>query len=263
VEFLLECVGFPPETDFEGLARQIEAKGESDPWRGPSGTHKRLPLAGGIELHFDREEGHDFHTLMPQFRVPHRLRVAVSTLTRIPDSPFDALLLGEANPLAPGHRDSYVGQQFWLATCIVDRRRLPQDLPQGHVLAVGTAGFALDVTYCGPNAGASHPEVLELPRGAYLAPLGGDDAPGGCMEVSLRVREIQHVRNPITGVFVEILETDAPGRPLILFVSRWQLEQDGLPAPRPGWRIEGTFLFSGRITGGLPRPPLETQRVFG
>ena len=83
------------------------------------------------------------------------------------------------------------------------------------------------------------------------------------MEVSLRVCEIRHVQNPITGVLVDILETDAPGRPVILFVSRWQLEKDGLPEPRPGWRIEGTFLFSGRIAGGLPRPPLKKRGAFG
>ncbi len=256
MEFLLECVGFPPETDFRALARKIETEGEPAPWRGPAGMHRSLALAGGVELVLDREEGQDFDTVMPQCRVPHRLRVAVESLDRVPDSPFDALLRGRANPPVPGDdadQDALGGDEsFELTTYLTDRRRLPPALPRGHVLAVGVAGFALDVTYCGPNDGVRHPAILEAPRGAFLEPLGGAASPGGCMEVSLRVREIKHVRNPITGALVEVLETDAPGRPLVLFVSRWQLAGDGLPGPRPGWRIEGTFLFSGRVAGGLP-----------
>ena len=53
----------------------------------------------------------------------------------------------------------------------------------------------------------------------------------------------------------KVLEVDAPGRPLDLFVSRWQLAADGFESPRPGWRIEGAFLFTGRVSGGLPRRP--------
>lgn len=261
MEFLLECIGFPPDADFEGLKRRIEREGEPAPWRGPGGKHLFLPLAGGLELFLDREEGQDFETLMPQCRVPYRLRVATHSLRAIPDSPFDALLVGEANPLIE-HHDSYAGQQYLLTTYLTDRRRLPARVPRGHVLAVSIAGFALDVTYCGPNEGARDPAILERARGALLEPLGGEDDPGGCMEVSLRVREILHVQNPLTGELVEVLETDAPGRPMRLFVSRWQLDQDGLPQPRPGWRIEGTFLFSGRIAGGL-RLPKRAERVFG
>ena len=62
----------------------------------------------------------------------------------------------------------------------------------------------------------------------------------------------------MTGEAVEMVVCAAPERPLVLFLSRWQLERDGLPAPRAGWRIEGTFLISGRLSGGLqparPRP---------
>ena len=57
--------------------------------------------------------------------------------------------------------------------------------------------------------------------------------------------------------------SDAPGRPLLLFVSPWQLSTDGLPAPRPGWRIEGHFLFTGVIAGGLPGPRRAITRSFG
>jgi hypothetical protein len=65
------------------------------------------------------------------------------------------------------------------------------------------------------------------------------------------VRAIHHLENPFTRERIELVEADAPGRPLDLFLSRWQLEAHALPAPRPGWRIEGVFLFNGRVAGGL------------
>ena len=89
-----------------------------------------------------------------------------------------------------------------------------------------------------------------------MRPLGDPEAPGGCSELSLRIKSIRHLLNPMSGRQVAILETDAPGRPLLLFVSPWQLAEEGLLAPRPGWRIEGTFLFSGTVSGGLPRTRL-------
>jgi len=262
MEFLLECIGFPPDADFAKVKRIIERDGEPAPWRGPGGTHLRLPLAGGIELFLDREAGQDFETVMPQCRVPHRLRVATERLVSIPDSPYDALLFGQANPLVD-HHESYAEQQFPITTFLTDRRRLPTKLERGHVLAVSVAGFALDVTYSGPNEGVRDTAIFDNPRGAFLQPLGGPEDPGGCMDLSLRVREILHVRNPLTDNLIEIIEADAPGRPLRLFVSRWQLDQDQLPQPRPGWRIEGTFMLTGRITGGLPRAPRRVRRAFG
>jgi hypothetical protein len=88
-----------------------------------------------------------------------------------------------------------------------------------------------------------------------LRPLDGEDEPGGCMELALPVRAIHHLENPFTHERIERVEVDAPGRPLDLFLSRWQLEAHGLPAPRPGWRLEGAFLFNGRVAGGLPSRP--------
>ena len=66
---------------------------------------------------------------------------------------------------------------------------------------------------------------------------------------------LRHLRNPVTGVDVDLLQVDAPGRPLDLFLSRWQLDKDGLARPRPGYRIEGTFLFNGRVAGGIVKTP--------
>ena len=125
------------------------------------------------------------------------------------------------------------------------------------------AGFALDVSYVGPNEGGADREVLERPRGARFSPLGGEHDPGGCMEVSLRVRSLRHLENPITGARVDLLEADAPGRPIPLFVSKWQLASDGVEEPRPGWRIEGVFVFAGRIAGGLSKPPQRVRQHFG
>ena len=46
----------------------------------------------------DQEEGQSFWTVLPHYRVPHRLRVAVERVVRPRDSPFDALLHGWACP---------------------------------------------------------------------------------------------------------------------------------------------------------------------
>jgi hypothetical protein len=146
---------------------------------------------------------------------------------------------------------------------LTDARRLPQRLKPGHVLAVSIAGFALDIDYIGPNPGVRDPGILEQRRGASVQPLAGDHQPAGCSQVSLRIKEVRLLRNRLTGRTVELLVTDAPERPLLLFVSPWQLERDRLPAPRPGWRVEGTFMFTGRITGGLPGPQGLARRSFG
>lgn len=260
VDFLLECVGFPPDHDLDALAQLVRERGEDIPWRGPAGEHKRLPLAGGLEVHLDREES-GLVSLWPYFVSPHRLRVQVESLAGVPDSPYHAHLVGVANPPPPGLPPES-SEGYRLSAYLTDRRRIPSALVPGHVLAVSVAGFALDIQAVGPNAGVRDQAILERPSGAALRPLGAADDPGGCMEVSLRVQEVRRVTNPITGIQVGILETDAPGRPLQLFVSEWQLEQDGLPAPRPGWRIEGAFLFTGRVSGGLPSQA-RRRRSFG
>jgi hypothetical protein len=105
--------------------------------------------------------------------------------------------------------------------------------------------------------------VLERASGASITPLDRPGDPVGCAEVSLRIQEVAHLENRITKLRFDRIETDAPERPHSLFVSRWQLEQDGLPPPRPGLRIEGTFLFLGRVAGGLPGPKKTARGAFG
>jgi hypothetical protein len=252
MDFLLECIGFPPGHDLEDLVTRVRREGESVAWRGPHGVHLRYPLPGGLEVRLDREGDESPWTLWPHYEVRRRLRVAVDSVQPLPDSPFDALLRGQANPPSPVAEPDVLARSYPLATYVSDARRLPQRVPPGHVLAVSVAGFALDVSYLGPNDGVRDARILEEAHGAALAPLGSSDhLPGGCMEVSLRIKELRSFLNPLTGLEVALLEADAPGRPLDLFVSRWQLEADGLEAPRPGWRIEGAFLFTGRASGGL------------
>lgn len=121
------------------------------------------------------------------------------------------------------------------------------------MLAVSFAGFAVHVDRVIPNEEVTPRTVLDRPAGAVIRPLGSPEEPGGCCDVSLRIRAIQHLRNDVTGEPVEIAVCDAPDRPVALLLSPWQLERDGLPPIRPGLRIEGTFLFTGRIAGGLQR----------
>jgi hypothetical protein len=189
--------------------------------------------------------------------------VAVEEIRPVPDSPFDALLIGWAAPPVFRELEPSRPGEYRLSMYLTDARRLPPRLELGHVLAVNVAGFALDVDYVGPDEGAYEASVVDRPTGASIVPLGSPADPGGCAEVSLRVRRVLHVENPITRVRVEVLEVDAPERPLHLFLSRWQLEQDSLSAPRPGWRVEGTFLFLGRIAGGLPGLTRQERERFG
>lgn len=261
MDFLLECVGFPPDMDPEALANVVRSEGEAVAYRGPGGEHLRLPLADGLELRLDREEGSELTVLLPYYAESSRLRVALEELRDVPDSPHDALLSGWAAPPVPGEDEREPGA-YRITTWITDRRRLPRRLPRGHVLAVSMAGFALDLSFVGPNNGGAAPEVLEERRGFSCAPLGAPEDPGGCAEVSARVSAVRHLRNSLTGRPVDVLEVDAPERALHLFVSPWQLEEDRQPAPRPGYRVEGTFLFTGRVAGGLPRAP-RSRKAFG
>ncbi len=256
LDFLLESIGFSPQADLDALARQIRSEGEPVAWRGPEGEHLRLAVAPGVDVRLDRDEGEPCPSLWPHFATERRLRVAVKSVVGVPDSPFDALLYGIANPPVP-HLDGSLESEaeredYPLATYLTDARKLPRSLSSDHVLAVSIAGFSLDITYVGPNTGVHDPYILEEPHGARLLPLGDDERPGGCMELSLRVQRVRHLENGVSGHPIEVLETDAPGRPLELFVSRWHLAAAGFEVPRPGWRIEGAFLFTGRVSGGLP-----------
>jgi hypothetical protein len=274
MEFLLECIGFPPDWDLERVAKEVRERGEKSAYRGTTGEHLQLPLAGGLELRLDHD-GEGEPSLWPFYASRYRRRVAVSDLRAVADSSYDAILQGVTDPIAPfeceesdwrlsdlsGAEEEAEGHA--LAACLVDAKRLPRTLAMGHVLAVNLAGFALSIDFVGPNEHGSSPEVLDLPHGARMQVLGGADNPAACMELSMRIRSVSHMRNAITGEEVNCIELDAPGAPLEVFVSPWQLEQDGLPRPKPGGRVEGVFLLLGRIVGGLPRPRGRRKVAFG
>jgi len=258
MDFLLECIGFPPDHDLDALAHLAREGGESVAWRGPAGEHLRLDLGDGLELRMDREEGSAHWTLLPYFRANHRLRVAVETLERPADSPFDVLVTGWANPPARAAGAEPGAESWHLSATLTDARRVPLDLIRGHVLGLALAGFALDVEDVLPPS-----ESSSGAGEAWIGVVGGADAPGGCVELSLPVRSVRELANGMTGAAVVQIEVDAPGRPLELFVSPWQLEADGLLAPSPGSRIEGIFLLSGRVAGGIDGPSRRVGRAFG
>ncbi|HVS17028.1 MAG TPA: hypothetical protein VMT18_00405 [Planctomycetota bacterium] len=266
VDFLLECIGFPPDQDHAALEALVLARGETVPWRGPRGRHLRLALAPGLDLRLDREQDADFASLYPHFQSEQRLRVSVDQVRALPDSPYDGLLIGRANPRVEGRARAapVVDEGFDLACVLSDARRLPATLEEGHVLAVALAGFALDVERVADAPG--EPFVAATPKladGGWIAPLGGVEDPGGCVELGLRVTRVSEFENPLSGARVARLEVDAPGRPLTLFVSPWQLAHDGLATPRRGAWITGTFVLSGRVAGGLGSPSTIARRHFG
>lgn len=277
MDFLLECVGFPPDHPQGDIVGRGLSDGEPAAWRGDPRTHRRLALVDGVDLAIERDDPDEAWTIVPHYRQESRLRVAVEEIRRVPDSRFDALLLGwAAPPVFEGDEarrrardEERVGLltlsrsgAYPISAYLTDARRLPGKLLHGHVLAVAVAGFALDVSYCGDDEGATDRAVLERAHGASIEPLGGLADPGGAAEVSARVLSVRRLLNPITNCEFDVLTVDAPERPLTLFVSRWQLEKDGLAPPRVGQRIEGVFLFSGRIAGGLPGPR-SSAAVFG
>jgi len=268
VDFLLECIGFPPEYDLAELASTVERRGEPCPWRGPPDRHLRLALGAGLEVRLDREPDAP-ERFWPHYESSHRLRVAVQSVRALPDTAYDVLLHGTANPPLPdaGSRADVqleaLREDYPLAAVLTDARRLRSEPPPGHVLAVSLAGFSLDVAYLGPDEGIRDPYVRGEPRGAALLPTGDPERPGGCMDLSLRIRSLRRTENPLTGCAVDVLEADAPGRPLELFLSRWMVEEGGFDPPRPGWRVEGAFQFYGRVAGGLPRRAAALPRDFG
>lgn len=267
MDFLLECIGFPPDHDLDDLARLARSRGEPVAWRGPAGEHLRLPLGGGLDLRMDQEEGAGHWTLYPHFQSSHRLRLAVEGVQTLPDSPSDALVRGWANPPLGGD-PRFHPEAYPLSAILTDARRLPRRLGPGHVLAVSLAAFALDVEHVGP-------ERAEVPTdrgpwlgrtmedGGWVTPLGGLEDPGGCVDLCLRVGRVDAMRNPVTDAEVTRLELDTPGRPLVTFTSPWQLDSDRLPAPEVGGWISGSFLLTGRVAGGLTSPSQRVGHAFG
>jgi hypothetical protein len=266
LDFLLECIGFPPDHDVDRLVRLARESGERAPWRGPAGEHLRLPLGHGLELRADREGDEAPWSVVPYFQSERRLRIAVEAVRALPDSRYDALVSGWANPPAAGDAEGR-GDSYPVSAVLTDARRIPRGDARGRVIAVSLAGFALDVEHVGRSGSARAPGLAREPRrfadGGWIEPLGGDEDPGGCVELLLRVRAVDPLANPLTGAAVTALEVETPGKPLVLFTSPWQLDVEGLPRPEVGSWIRGVFLLTGRIAGGLPSDAERLGRGFG
>ena len=86
MDFLLECIGFPPDHPFDDLVERILEQGEPAAWRGDPRWHRRLALGGGIELRMDKEREDRPWGILPHYQVAHRLRVAVDTIRALPDA---------------------------------------------------------------------------------------------------------------------------------------------------------------------------------
>jgi hypothetical protein len=184
----------------------------------------------------------------------------------IADARFDALVSGRvlSDAARPdGARGGELQGGYHASACLVDARKLPRRIPEGHVLALELCALALDVSYIGDDAGCERTEALPMERGAWLEPLAGPADPAGAMEVSARIARILRERNPLSGEPYDVLELDCPVRPVRALCSRWQREAEGLEPPRVGARIEGVFLFAGRVRGGLPGPQGRARGSFG
>lgn len=264
MDFLLECIGFPPEVDLERLVELARERGERAPWRGPEGEHLRLALGGGLEVRADREGDSDPWAVHPFFQSEHRTRLAVETVRRTPDSRYDAMVVGWANPPIEGHA-STSPESYPISAIVTDARRLPRSMTRGHVLAVSVAGFALDVERIGTreecSARGGPPRRFE--QGGWIQPVGGTEDPGGCVELMLRIDRVEERVNPLTDARVSLLEAATSERPLTLFASPWQLDVDELQPPRAGDWIRGVFLLTGRITGGLQNATERLGARFG
>ncbi|MCC7014701.1 MAG: hypothetical protein IT454_19220 [Planctomycetes bacterium] len=264
MDFLLECIGFPPDHDLPRMVELARRSGERAPWRGPDGEHFRLPLGAGLELRADRDTESAPWSVYPYFHHEQRTRLAVQTVERLPDSRYDLLVSGWANPPVSGDPTAS-REAFCLTAVLTDARRFPRELVRGHVLAVSLAGFAIDVESVGddPRELERDAEVRRFSDGGWIRPLGGEDDPGGCIELALRVEHTRRLFNPLTGAEVSVLGLTTPERPLVVFTSPWQLEQCALERPLPGKIVRGVFLLTGRIAGGLPSATDRLGATFG
>ncbi|MEL6714358.1 MAG: hypothetical protein AAFU73_07350 [Planctomycetota bacterium] len=258
MDFLLECIGFPPDLGEDDVAELVRTRGEAAAWRGAGEDHRVLALGQGLHgqslvVRADRDGPGGQWSLTPELRGTRPRRLAVTSIVRPQDQPFDALLTGWAHPPPPGEDPEGPPGAYRLSAWVSDARRIGRRLLPGHVLAVEAAGFALHVERIVAGDAAFAASVLERPSGAYVRPLGAPDDPGGGCDVSLRIQSVRRLVNAVTDEVVVVALCDAPDRPIPLLLSPWQLDRDGHERPRPGLRVEGTFLFTGRIAGGLKR----------
>lgn len=251
MDFLLECAGFPPETNVEALTKRAWEEGQGAPWAGSRPHQRRVQVGTDLEVRADRSPAG--FTLLPHGRGRGLLRFRIDHLRPSPDSRFEALAVGALAPAPPGIEADEWGTiplSVWLADGTRARR-----VPPGSTVALHLAGYALDLESIGEGAGEEGP--------TRFRPLEGEGDPLACTEVRGRVLSVVRPRNAWSGEDALACEVATPERPLRLWLSPWLVAQEGLPLPEPGHVLEGTFLFMGEIVTGLGSQQERAGPSFG
>ena len=242
VHFLLESLGFPPSTDYARLARAVsrtELSGRTFEFGCGLGLHASREgeispgPASGVRL--DRTAPERADGLWPSFRGAAPMRLEIESVARAEEAPQFASLEGRLGELGS-----------W-STASIPIAWMESAAPAaGEIRYVHLCGFAVDVESLGFPA--SSPRFrFESAATRHGAPFGRlertDDrcAPRHVVELDLEIDRVFVLENPLTHESFDLVEVLVPGGCLPLFVSRWQLEADGLPTPEPGMRIRGAF----------------------
>ncbi len=259
MHFLLESLGFPPGTDFVQLAGAVsktELSGRAFEFGCGLGLHAGPEVGlssragGGTRLARSAPERAD--GLWPSFRGAAPMRLEVQTVARAEEAPRFASLEGRLGEL--GSWSSASIPIAWLDSMAP---------AAGEIRYVHLGGFAVDVESL--QFPASRPRFsfesaaarLRTPFGRFVRS-SDRYVPKHVIELDLEIDRVFVLENPWTHEPFDLVEALVPGGRLPLFVSRWQLKEDGLPAPEPGMRIRGAFWLcangerTGQVSGRRP-----------
>jgi hypothetical protein len=288
MDFLLETIGFPPGPATERWMSEQFRRG------GP----RRVPSGPDMAVFVERGQLDGPLALWPSLLGGSRQRLWVQRLGPWPpeDGPperrlrrlhgIQALLEGrlcrsqrstksgsDGAPAALRFAGEPIAPAQELSACLVDDpMAVPEDglppLAAGQHAEFELAAFALDVEQVAaqpnqPSQRRGAPRLLASPfepGGQRVAPLSGRQAPAGCVELELEVRRQRRQANRLTGRVYERFEAGLGDGELTLFVSRWQLEQDGLPRPEPGAWIRGCFWIEARRLAPCSRRQADDAR---
>lgn len=291
MDFLLETIGFPPGPATERWMSEQTRRG------GP----RRVSSGPDMSVFVERGQWDAPLALWPSLLGGSRQRLEIRRLGPWPPEEAGAarpprglpgiqallegrLCRGESGkgrsgaggppPLRSGA--GAVGGAEELSACLVDDPRLEPGaglppLAAGQRAEFELAAFALDVEQIAarpnqPSQRRGAPRVQSGGRergGQRLAPLSGRMAPAGCVELELELLRQKRQANRLTGRVYERFEAALGDGELTLFVSRWQLEQDGLPRPEPGAWIRGCFWIEARRLAPLPRRAPDDLHLSG
>ena len=280
MDFLLECIGFPPHADLVALARRVRERGRRAPAhtaRGRAPEHLRLTLAGGLEVQLiepERGPGATWERdLLPGFRAApaHAVHVRRSG----PEAGGGAWIAGTLATVAPanhsrirrgdladrgrrfggGHRSLGGPAGVELRASVRDAARPPRT---GGISRFALTGFAVDVAGLDePGPSSARTAALRAgtalegwsTRRGWIGPVRDRCAPRTVVELDLPIDSVSVLENPLTGEPVDLLTVLLPSGRLPLFTSRWQLAEDRLPRPEPGMWVRGAFWVVAQSVG--------------